>query len=113
MSTQYTDHATIERVTEHRPAPRPVFRSIALFDHHRLATDWLLRDESIQALRVADPTRGRFTPFRESVDENVPQHGQPTGRGGHGYDLLHVDYRRLLTVYAHWFQWRKPYSAHD
>jgi hypothetical protein len=116
MSTQYTDHDTLERLPTHRrPASHAQSAAphAAAFDHRTLAREWLLREECLQALRVADPTRGRFSPLRESTDHDAPQRWQPSTTPRPGIEQAFLDYRLLLNVHADWIVWRRPYSIHE
>jgi hypothetical protein len=110
MSTQYIDHDTPQRPIE---KPRLAPRNIDPLDHRHLALEWLQCEESIPALRVADPGRGRFSPWRETPDPDTPQHWVPASSPNLHIDQLCRDYRLLLAVHAQRTIWRRPYSPWD
>ena len=121
MSTQYTDHDTLERVAQQRrvtrpathPATRPAPCNMDPLDHTRLALEWLQREEPIPALRVVDPGRGRFSPWRETPDPDTPKRWTPGAPRNLDLERLSRDYRLLLIVYADWIIWRRPYARHE
>lgn len=122
MSTQYTDHDTIERTALQRTAPRNTLHNTPrspqpviepLLDHHQLATRWLVQEECIHALRVADSARARFTPFRQTPDPDAPQHWLPHARRNQNIDQVPNGYRAPLNFQLRWVIWRNPYSSHE
>lgn len=113
MSTQFSDHDTLERVKDPSAATRSAPRQPPAVDHARLAAQWLACEECIAALRVADPGRGRFSPLRETIEPDAPQHWTPTARRNQTIDQLCRDYRLLLAIHAERVIWRRPYSPRD
>jgi hypothetical protein len=122
MSTQYTDHDTLECAAPQRIALRnnlhgtprssqPVTEP--LLDHHQLATRWLIQEECIQALRVADPTRARFTPFRQTPDPDSPQQLLPDARRNLNVNAPRSGYPAPLNIRLRWVIWRNPYGTHE
>lgn len=122
MSTQYTDHDTLECTAPQRTALRnnlhgtprssqPVTEP--LLDHHQLATRWLIQEECIQALRVADPTGARFTPFRQTPDPDSPQQRLPDARRNLNVNAPRSSYQAPLNIRLRWVIWRNPYGTHE
>ena len=121
MSTQYTDHDTLERTAPQRTALRNTLHGTSrssppvtepLLDHHQLATRWLIQEECIHALRVADPTCARFTPFRQTPDPDLPQHRLPPSRHNLNVNEPRSGYPAPLDIQLRWVIWRNPYSIH-
>jgi hypothetical protein len=84
-----------------------------LLDHHQLAARWLIQEECIQALRVADSARARFTPFRQTPDPDAPQHSLPHARRNPNTGQAQNGDRAPLNFQLRWVIWRNPYGTHE
>jgi hypothetical protein len=122
MSTQYTDHDMLERTAPPRAAPRHTLHGTArpsqhliepLLDHHQLATRWLIQEECIQALRVADSARTRFSPFRQTPDPEAPRHWLHHARHNPSTEEAHNGLHAPLNIKLRWVIWRNPYGNHE
>jgi hypothetical protein len=122
MSTQYTDHDTVERTALQRTAPRETPPGTVRpsqpmieppLDHHQLAARWLIQEECIQALRVVDSARARFTPLRQTPDSDAPQQPLPYARRNPNSGEAQNGDRAPLNFQLRWVVWRNPFGTHE